>query len=195
MTSHDTLDLSALEAAAAKVGLAGLRARVVPRDPRRGSWFHWEGATLDVSEAVVDRCPPDDASALLVMTVLERRRLRALRARVVGAVVGALVIGALLAEFVGSGAGLGVGALALVVVGVYAVYRRAEIWRQADDEAVVLLGDAQSLVRGLNRMNQEELVIGSVRTPARPDLHGRAERLIRIHRLLCEPPAEIDASP
>ena len=190
MSSEAGLDLSALERAAASAGLPGLRARVVPPDARRGTWFRWRGAELDVSESVLERCPPDDAAALLVMTVCERRRLDVLRRRLVIAAIAAIVAVAAVADAAGTVPAVVSVALAVVALVAHGAHARGAIFRAADDEAVALLGDAQPLVRGLNRMNQEELVVGSMRVPARPDLHGRAERLIRIHRLLCESPAD-----
>lgn len=182
------LDLSPLERAAARAGLPGMSARAVTPDRRRGTWFRWRGTELDVSEAVLERCPPDDASALLVMTICERRRLARLTRRLAPVGVAALLLVALLGETVGTAAALAAAAFAIVGLGAYALHARGRVWREADDEAVALIGDAQPLVRGLNRMNQAELVLGSLRMPARPDLHERAERLIREHRLLCETP-------
>jgi len=72
-------------------------------------------------------------------------------------------------------------ALGCAVVGHFVRAGRARI--QADDEAVRLLGDPVPLVRGFNLMNHEELRVGPWRSKARPDLHRRAERLARLHRL------------
>jgi hypothetical protein len=193
-------DLSPLEQAAARVGLPGLKARVVPHDRRRGWWFRWGGGELLVSEKVIERCPPQDACALLYAEVFRQRHVRPVRNTVL-----ALVLGVILAE--------GIFAL-LMVVGIldidrlerwswylYAagvlvvsaclyVAQRSRAIEGADDQTVALLGDATPLVRGLNEMDFEEIHLAGKVLPARPDLHRRAERLVRKHGL-CEaqPPA------
>ena len=185
-------DLSPLEAAAARAGLPGLRARVVPPDRRRAWWFRWDRSELRVSERVLDLCPPAEASALLVDSILLRRRM----ARVWITSVVALLSLAAVALWAQS-AGSWVARPALVALGaaVAAHFVRAGRARiQADDEAVRLLGDPVPLVRGFNLMNQEELRVGRWRTKARPDLHQRAERLARLHRLREAPDERLRAA-
>jgi hypothetical protein len=175
------LDLSPLELAAARAGLPGLRARVRPHDRRRPRWFRWDAAELLVSERVLDLCPPAEASALLVDSIVLRRRM--LRVWTTSAV--AVLVLAGLAIWARS-AGSWVARPAFVALGVAAAGHFARAGRariQADDEAVRLLGDPVPLVRGFNLMNQDELRIGRWRAKARPDLHARAERLAAKHRL------------
>ena len=178
-------DLNPLEVAAARAGLPGLHARVVPHDRRRAHWFRWDAAELRVSERVLDLCPPAEASALLIDAIVLRRRLArvwlrtALTLLVCGTVAG-------LAAWAGSW----VRQPALVAFGLAGLYHFVRAGRarlEADDETVRLLGDPVPLVRGFNLMNQEELRVGRWRTKARPDLHQRAERLARIHRLREKP--------
>jgi 2-polyprenyl-6-methoxyphenol hydroxylase-like FAD-dependent oxidoreductase len=205
-----TVDLSPLEEAAARVGLAGLKARVVEHDRRRGWWFWWGDRELLVSDRVIDHCSPADASALLIDEVLRRREARR-RARP-WEWIAVLVVAAIIVAFVhdlvfwrisfptdaqlasGTGdepsmwlEGLPWFGLVLVLAVSLATWfvlstRASE---RADDATVALLGDATPLVRGLNEMNFEEIHILGKRLPARPDLHRRAERLVRLHRL-CE---------
>ena len=186
------VDLTPLELAAARVGLPGLKARVVPHDRRRGWWFRWGGGELLVSERVIDRCAPADGSALLVSEVLrrtgERRALLefwiALASAAAMAVMPQLIVGHNEPWILVGAAAIGMGAMVNLPLS------RARAAEKADDRTVALLGDATPLVRGLNEMDFEELHIAGKRLPARPDLHRRAERLVRLHRL-CEaqPPA------
>lgn len=184
-------DLSGLERAAGMVGLRGIRARVVPPDPRRGWWFRWSRSELRVSERIIERCPPGDAPALLVNTVLEERILRVWRWAwliLVGWLVVTALTGPEASLIVLSETGrIEAGVITLLYV-VFMVVWRQRLRLQADDQTVSLLGDAESLVRGLNAMGKEELHFGSQRMPARPDLHKRAERLVAKHRLCSAPP-------
>jgi hypothetical protein len=184
-------DLTPLEQAAAKVGLNGLRARVVPPDPRRGTWFRWDerAGELEVSERVLDRCVPNDASALLMNDVLLARRMSGVRRMAMGGVVlvAVLVAGAvaLTAGTDGALRVLGIGLMVFLPLLLLIAWLGARVRAafDADDETVRLLGDAEPLVRGLNCMNQDEVVIGRFRSAARPDLHKRAERLVGMHGL------------
>lgn len=182
-------DLTGLERAAARVGLPDMAARVVPADGRHGWWFVWSGHDLQVSEKVIDRCLPEDAEALLMCAVLERKALRRWRLGL-GVAVVALIGGVFGLDALGvPQAALWSLPLVLVVVAAAAIQRQ-RIRLAADDRTVSLLGDAERLVRGMNCMNKDELVIGKRRMPARPDLHPRAERLIAKHGLCSAvPPA------
>lgn len=177
-----TPDLTPLEQAAARAGHPGLRARLVPHDRRTGRWFEVRGEQLLVSERVPDRCPPQEAAALLVGELLRGRRLRMLDTGFGGTAViaaPAVLVGALAGHLPLLAAGL----VLLAGVGVLWPARRARAAQAADDEAVALLGDATPLVRALNAMDFEELHVAGRRLPARPDLHRRAERLVRLHRM------------
>ncbi len=180
-----TLDLAPLEMAAARVGLNGLRARVVPADRRRGTWFTWRAGELLVSARIVDRVPPEDACALLIGEVLRRRRLAGM-ALPFGLGVGAAAV-AIAAVLLSLEPGAVVSVLLVAATAAVAAAAwstlRLRAGMAADDEAVALLGDATPLVRGLNLMNEEELHLGGRKLPARPDLHWRAERLARVHQL------------
>ncbi|MHC5211640.1 MAG: hypothetical protein ACYTG2_13050 [Planctomycetota bacterium] len=189
------LDLKPLEDAAARQGLPSLRARVVPPDRRRGTWFSWSGGELRVSEHVVDRCPPEDAVALLVSTIVLERHLAGVRLATRAWGAGSLAVAASLALLRPGGLGqplvwviLGLGLLSAAVL---AVSLRARAALRADDETAAQLGDPTPLVRALNAMNQDEVRIGGKRLSARPDLHRRAERLARIHAL-CAAPRDTD---
>jgi hypothetical protein len=176
------VDLTPLEQAAARAGLPGLHARIVAHERRRGRWFEVRAAELLVSERVLERCPPQDACALLVDELLLRRRLRVLDTGFAGTAViaaPALLVGLL----AGNTPLLAAGGALLAGVAVLWPARRARAAEVADDEAVTLLGDATPLVRGLNGMDCEELHVAGKRLPARPGLHRRAERLVRLHRL------------
>lgn len=175
------LDLSPLEAAAARAGLPGLHARVVPHDRRRSSWFRWNRRELQVSERVLDLCPPAEASALLIDAIVLRRRLARVWRRTALALLACGVVGGLALW-----AGSWVRTPALIALGLAVVFHfvlagRARL--EADDEAVQLIGDPVPLVRGFNLMDQDELRVGPWRGKAYPDLHQRAERLARLHRL------------
>jgi len=180
-----TPDLAPLELAAARAGLAGVRARVVPADRRRGTWFTWGSGELLVSERIVDRCRPEDACALLTGEILRARRVRRMAAPFAAGVALAAAALAFLALRVELPAwarvALAAACATLAVACWFALRLKAGL--AADDEAVALLGDATPLVRALNLMNEEELHLGGRRLPARPDLHWRAERLVRVHRL------------
>ena len=184
------VDLSPLEQAAARVGLPGLKARIVPHDRRRGWWFRWGGGELLVSDRVIDRCTPQDASALIIDEVFRRQRQRAI-VRLMLLVLGTASIAALV--FVWTEAKwstwLVYGFVTLSTLVSLSV-ARASCAQLADDDTVRLLDDATPLVRGLNGMDFEEIHLAGKVLPARPDLHRRAERLVRLHRL-CEaqPPA------
>jgi len=198
-------DLTPLEQAAELVGLRGLKARVVPHDRRRGWWFRWNSTELLVSERVLDRCPPADASALFVDEVMRQRRLRS-RRRILLWIASPTAVAVIVLSLMRAGRHLDSGApvpelwylspaALLLLAGVFACCitwsagsAAAAEW--ADDETVKLLGDATPLVRGLNEMDFEELHIAGKVLSARPDLHRRAERLVRLHGL-CEaqPPA------
>jgi len=174
-------DLSPLEVAAACAGRPGLRARGVPHDRRRGSWFRWRDGELLVSERVLELCPPTEASALLIDAIVLQRRLTRVWLRTGFALI---VSGALLGLALSTGSWLRTPALSACLFAVlfhFVLAGRARL--QADDEAVHLIGDPVPLVRGFNLMNQEELRVGPWRSKARPDLHERAERLARMHRL------------
>jgi len=186
------LDLTPLERAAERAGLPGLRARVVPHDRRRAWWFRWDRGELRVSERVLELCPPAEASALLVDSIVLLRRLRRVWMTSIVALL-ALAAVAIWAEFAGSWlARPAFVALGVAVAGHFVRAGRARI--QADDEAVRLLGDPVPLVRGFNLMNQEELRVGPWRSKARPDLHRRAERLARLHRLREAPDERLRAA-
>ncbi len=184
-----TVDLTPLEQAAARCGLAGVQARLVPHDRRRGRWFRWNGRVLLVSERLLERCTPVDAVALLVNDIAARRRLRrtSLTTLLLLVLVGVLALLVSLAE-----ADVPAVWLALPIGGValHGLLSRMLAIDRADDDTVALLGEATALVRGLNAMSHERMDIFWSRLPSRPDLHRRAERLARLHRL-CEaqPPA------
>lgn len=181
-----TIDLSGLEQTAARMGLNGLRARLVPTDRRRGRWFRWQAGELLVSERVVERLRPDEGQALLVHAVIDLRHRRRSTGRW-------LLIVALLALAVGFSVSMspavlmpaiGVGAFLSFIAWATLVSRAGQA---ADDEAVRELGDPELLVRALNTMQKDELHIGRWKTNARPDLHQRAERLVSIHQLRLPP--------
>jgi hypothetical protein len=196
-------DLTPLEQAAARVGLPGLKARVVPHDRRRGGWFRWRDGELLVSDRVIDRCPPEDACALLVDEVLVHRKLRGRLVRllasclVCGLLVAALARSEAAARETGgpeggpvtassawySSASLQVAVLFGLGIGAWWWASRTASLQAADDQTVGLLGDATPLVRGLNEMNFEEIHLAGKVLPARPDLHRRAERLVAKYRL------------
>ncbi|HEX5009451.1 MAG TPA: hypothetical protein VFY71_03545 [Planctomycetota bacterium] len=173
-----TLDLKPLEQAAARVGLPGLKARVVPHDRRRGWWFRWRDGELLVDERVLDHCAPADASALLMGEVLQKRSRR--RAALQSLPVFALGLALCAAPFAFL-IGMSILLLGCVLLGLL----RGLAVHRADDETVNLIGDATPLVRGLNEMDFEEIHLAGRILPARPDLHRRAERLVRLHGL-CE---------
>ena len=187
-----TLDLSPLERAAARAGLPGLTARVVPHDRRRDRWFRWDRPELRVSERVLDLCPPAEASALLVDAIVLRRRMQRVWTTSALAVL-AIACVAIWAQSADSWVARPAWVmLGVAVAGHFMRAGRARIL--ADDEAVRLLGDPVPLVRGFNLMNQEELRVGPWRTKARPDMHRRAERLARLHRLREAPDERLRAA-
>jgi hypothetical protein len=181
------VDLSPLEQAAARVGLPGLKARVVPHDRRRGWWFRWGGGELLVSERVLDRCNPQDASALLVDEVLRGRGLK--RAELGFAIGLIAAVATALAPWLISGHAepwvLLIACAMFASSAAFLAAQRTQAAEKADDETVRLIGDATPLVRGLNEMDFEEMHLAGKVLPARPDLHRRAERLVKLHRL-CE---------
>jgi hypothetical protein len=195
-------DLKPLERAAERVGLPGMRAFIVPADPRRGTWFRWDqgAGELAVSERVIERCPPDDAAALLINEVLLARRLGGLKRGVRLGVLatGAAVTGSVVMTAGGDTTSRAIGIAMLILLPmlclIFWLSLRTKAAFETDDETVRLLGDAEPLVRGLNRMNQDELVVGRFRSAARPDLHRRAERLVAMHQL-CSAPTAASASP
>ena len=83
-------------------------------------------------------------------------------------------------------AGLGGSAL---LVGAILIATRAGALQRADDLTVARLGDAEGLVRALNTIHQDELRLGKLAFAARPDIHARAERLVKKHRLRLAPEA------
>jgi len=181
-------DLSPLEQAAARVGLPGLKARVVPHDRRRGWWFRWGRGELLVSDRVIDRCPPEDACALLMGEVLRSRRAQSLTRALVTVLV--LILIPLPFGERNTASGWLFLVVALIAWAIAASYLRSRTVLKADDATVALLGDATPLVRGLNEMNFEEIHLAGKVLPARPDLHRRAERLVAKHGLCdAQPPA------
>jgi len=181
------LDLTPLEQAAARVGLTGRKARLVPADPRSGRLFRWDGTQLFVSERLVERLGPAEGQALLVNTVLARAAVR--RALLRLAVVAAVGAGLLVLL----GPGLHPVWLSLAWVGWCAALAAALpiAWSRAmlaaDDATVRHLDQAEVLVRALNVMNQDRLAIAGRSWEARPDLHRRAERLASLHQLRLPP--------
>jgi uncharacterized membrane protein YgcG len=182
----EDLDLTPLEDAAARAGLPGLKARLVPPDRRRGAWFTRRGDVLQVNERVVERLTPPEGQALLVGTLLQWKHLARHRRRVVG------LITAYAALLIATGRVapdvLLATALVLcapVIVLLFVGWSRAMF--AADDESVELLGDPEVLVRAMNVVNQDRLDIGGKRVEARPDLHRRAERLVDKHQLRLPP--------
>lgn len=180
------LDLSGLERAAARAGLGTLVAREVPPDRRRGRFFRWTSSELQVSSHVLERLRPDDAAALLEHSVLESRelarhvRLSALMAAVLAlALVATWMLAPSVAPWLLPVAVLGW--LVALAVG------RAGAVQRADDLAVLALGDPEPLVRALNTIHQDALLLGGRRVAARPDVHTRAERLVRLHQLRLPP--------
>ncbi|MGQ0553933.1 MAG: hypothetical protein ACT4PU_12035 [Planctomycetota bacterium] len=188
-SSPPALDLSPLERAAERAGLSGRVARVVSADRRRGTWFTWSERELCISESVVERCRPEDAGALLTDEILRRRRLRGLRGPALMGVILVLGLVAALTRLLELSAWVSVllalGGLAVTAAVWSAARVRASL--AADDDTVALLGDPTALVRGLNLMNEEEVRLAGRRWAARPDLHWRAERLVRLHRLCAAP--------
>jgi hypothetical protein len=186
-------DLSPLERAAARVGLGGWRAREVPADRRRGVWFTFRDGEILVSERVLERCPPADACALMMDTILMRRRWSAPRRVLAGSLILDAVLLFAAAALMARGAAWVAAACfvaaltGLIGVAVGGAIARARAAVLADDETVALLGDPTPLVRGLNLMNQDEIHLGGRRWSARPDLHRRAERLARLHKLCSGP--------
>lgn len=181
-----TVDLSGLERMASRLGLGELRARLVPPERRAETWFRWDEGELQVSERVVERLRPDEGAILLAHMVIERRHRR--RARVTALILTAslvLLAVALASRWPGSLVQLVVGAL--VLAGLCAVGLRGRASVAADDAAVEFLGDPDQLVRTLNVMHQDEIHVGGLKTRARPDIHSRAERLVRRHQLRLPP--------
>ena len=179
-------DLRPLEATLAGLGLPGRTARVVTHDGRRGWWFRWDERELRVSAKVLERCPPDDAQALLVNAVFERRRLSGLKRRAL--VSGLLLVVAVVAT--GRWVAPPWSALPAALLGAlwaaWVMVERSRARLMADDATVDALGGAEGaerLVRALNKMDIEELHLGGYHGSARPDIHKRAERLVTRHQL------------
>jgi hypothetical protein len=183
-----TTDLTGLEQTAARMGLDGLRARLVPADRRRGSWFRWGAGELLVSERVVERLLPAEGQALLIHAVIEQRQRRRATGRWL-LIVALLTLAGVVTVVSLPGTLLP----ALVTGAVLALVSWATLSGQAgvaaDDEAVRELGDPELLVRALNTIQKDELHIGRWKGNARPDLHRRAERLVALHQLRL--PAEL----
>ena len=178
-------DLSGLMAVAKRVGLLVEAVRVVPPDPRRGAWFRWTDRELLVNERVLERLGPAEADVLLVHAVFEARKLDAARRRVAVFMAMAVALACALwwvSPFLHVAAGLVVVVTALGCVAGWARARHV-----ADDEAVRFLGDAEVLVRALNTIHQDELHIAGKKLNVRPDIHERAERLVKLHQLRVAP--------
>lgn len=185
-TGSGALDLAPLEEAAAKAGLPGLKARLVPPDPRRGRWFVHRGDSLLVNERVVERLAPPEGQALVVNSVLQWKHVASHRRKMLSLAAAALFLTA-----VASTISPGMTVLIALLTGVPLALRCFVGWTRAvmaaDDESVELLGDPEVLVRALNTMNQDRLDLGGKRVDARPDLHRRAERLVDKHQLRLPP--------
>lgn len=185
------IDLTPLAHTAERAGLGALEVKLVPPDRRRDAWFSWDARELRVSERVIDRLRPDDACVLLLNEVLVRRRRRGLRpllALVAAAWTATLVLGvgaSVDAELSGTWA-LGAAALAGFATAALAVAWPAA-QQKGDDDTVAWLGEAETLCRALNSMDQDKLVFGDKRLTPRPDLHARAERLVQKHELRLAP--------
>ena len=179
------LDLAPLEKAAHLAGLVGMRARVIPTEVRLDRWFLWEGTDLQVSESVVEHCPPGDAAALLVQAVIESKHRHRLSTKGQWLLI-CLLVGAGGAQWAAVGLGWPILAVGLMALLVWWLGRRTGVAFRADDETVELMKNAEPLVRGMNRMNHQEMHLGRHQIPVRPDLHRRAERLVRLHGLACE---------
>jgi hypothetical protein len=181
------VDLGILEQAAARVGAPGLHARLVPARRRFDPWFEVRNGELLVSERVVERLRPDEGAVLAIDVLLQRRGGRQVRRKaLMAAVPGGLAYG--LAAILAPGWPSIV--LALLVIGGLGVglpvgFARAAL--AADDATVALTGDPETLVRAMNRINQDELHVGRWHLPARSDVHRRAERLVDLHRLRLPP--------
>ncbi len=185
-----TLDLTPLEQAAAKAGLPGLEARLVPPNPRRGRLFQRIGHALLVNERVLERLPPAEGQALLTNSILQWKQLSRLRTGLLIYAACALGLGWAWAALTDGSYGwvewVGASVLAAGWVA-YALVGWSQAMIAADDATVTLLGDPEVLVRALNVMNQDCLDLGSSRVEARPDLHRRAERLVDLHQLKLPP--------
>ncbi len=180
------LDLAPLERAAGEAGFPDLTARLAPPDPRRGWWFRVRGRELLVNERVVERVAPPEGRALLVVTLLQQRRLGQVRRTLLVSGIAAAVALVGLDEVAPAlvawgGVLVGAGLFAAAAVG----WSRSAL--AADDEAVELLEDPELLARALNSMNQDKLEVAGRTVDARPDLHRRAERLVTKHQLKLPP--------
>ncbi|MCB9899313.1 MAG: hypothetical protein H6825_15010 [Planctomycetes bacterium] len=186
-------DLSGLERTAARFGLA-LRARTVEPDPRTAAWFTVRGDELLVSERVLERLRPLEAEALLLLQLVRARALRRAGLRIAGATVlctAAAAIGAMVAPAYALACFGGAGLLALLLA--MTLWSRASM--AADDESIVLFGDADTVVRAMNMMNLDEIHVGGRKLAARPDLRARADRLVRVHELRLPPGMRHTACP
>ncbi|GEM_PF-2568900 len=181
-----TTDLSGLERAAAQLGHLGLSARLVPPDRRRGRWFRFAGRELLVSERVVERLRPEEGEALLVHAVIEKRHRRRGWERWLS-VLGLTALAVWGVHSLWPSATTLALMLGLVLALVALALLRGQGSIDADDEAVVTLGDAELLVRAINTIQKDELQVGAWRGNARPDLHRRAERLVTLHQLRLPP--------
>jgi hypothetical protein len=177
------IDLSGLERAAAGAGLPGLTARTERFDRRRAGWFRWTEDELVVNELVVERLSPEDGAALLVHAIVEARHLARWRRRML---VLALTLTTTFVFFVLFYSALSPMRVAFVLLLWFALIvpaRRSASLQAADDEAVEQLGDPDRLVHALNAVHKDELHLGGRTINARPDIHTRAERLVKIHQL------------
>lgn len=181
-----TTDLSGLEHTAASLGLAGLHARLVPAERRRGRWFRWLQGELLVSERVVERLRPEEGQALLVHAIIDGRHRRRVLERWLGVVVLAVLgVWGLASAWPGALWPIVVVAIVIEVVALALLRGLGSV--AADDETVRELGDAELLVRAVNTIQQDELLLGPWRRKARPDLHRRMERLVTLHQLRLPP--------
>ncbi|GJM20379.1 MAG: hypothetical protein DHS20C15_02940 [Planctomycetota bacterium] len=185
------LDLTPLEKTAERAGLGSLRAVVVEPNPRRDAWFRWDANELSVSRRVIERLRPDDACVLLLNEVLTRRRRRALRPLAILALLLSLGVAVmlmlfLLREDIELWMVLATVALDVFVVGVTAI-TVAAAQQGGDDDTVAWLGEADTLCRAFNTMDQDRLELAGKRVKTRPDLHRRAERLAEKHQLRLSP--------
>jgi len=185
------LDLTPLQHTAERAGLGKLTVEVVPPDPRRDAWFAWDAQRLRVSERVIDRLRPDDACVLLLNEVLVRRRRRTLRP-LVALITAAWTATLVLAVGTALDAAVsGAWAFATAAVAGFSSVALAVAWpaaqQRGDDDTVAWLGEAETLCRALNTMDQDKLVLAGKHVKTRPDLHRRAERLVQKHELRLAP--------
>lgn len=181
------VDLTGLERAAAGAGLPGRTARTERFDRRRAGWFRWTDQELVVNELVVERLSPEDGAALLVHAIVEWRHLMRWRRRMlfVALTLAATVAAIFVFSFISYSLGwpVVVGIVLLLGFAVILPVSRAATMQAADDEAVEQLGDPDRLVHALNAVHKDELHLGGRSINARPDIHARAERLVKKHQL------------